>query len=788
MTVRSIGEPIYRDAGAPLEARVEDLLGRMSLEEKLAQLTSRWSHEILDHEAFDEAKATAKLSNGIGQITRVAGATNLGQHAAAAMANRIQRFLVEKTRLGIPAIVHEECLHGLLARESVCFPQSLGLAATWDPDTVRTMAEYLGRELRAAGAHQGLSPVLDVSRDPRWGRVEETYGEDPYLVSVMGAAYVRGLQLDEALSGSGLHEGVIATAKHFVAHALAEGGLNHAPIHIGPRELDDVYLLPFEAAIRDAGLGSVMHAYDDLDGVPCVASKFLLTEVLRDRWGFEGLVVSDYLGIDELISSHALTPDEPTAAALALEAGVDSELPTTRFYDSPLARALATGLVSEAILDRAVARTLRAKFLLGLFERPYVDPETAGLPFERDRALARELARRSMVLLKNDGILPLLSNARTVAVIGPSADDARNLLGDYAHQPHIEAMIEMKGMGWMTPEGMAALDEAVGHRTILDAVRDRLGAGTEIRYARGCGITDGTAETIRVAANAARGADVAIVGVGERSGLTSDCTCGESRDRLDIGLAGRQGELVAAVAETGTPVVLVVVAGRPLAIEAETERAAAVIYAWVPGEEGPEALADVLFGAANPGGKLPITMPRRTGQIPIYYCHKPSGGRSQWHGPYVDGSNQPLWPFGFGMSYTRFEISNLRLDAAEATADGEFTARVDVRNTGERAGDEVVQLYARDVEASVTRPVLQLCGFKRVALDPGERRTVAFKVAVEQLAFTGVDGQLRIEPGRVSVMAGDSSTNLPCQAELAIVGPTIQLERRSRYFSEASLE
>jgi beta-glucosidase len=774
----------YRDATLPVEGRVADLLARMTPEEKLAQLTSRWAHELLVREVFDETRAVSLIGQGIGHITRVSGATNLDRRGAAALANRIQRFLVEKSRLGIPAIVHEECLHGLLARESVCFPQSIGVAASWDPEIVAAMAGQLGRELRAIGAQQALAPIFDVTRDPRWGRVEETYGEDPYLVAELAAAYTRGLQGD-----GGPQDLVLATGKHLVGHGVPEGGLNHAPSHIGSRELQDVFLFPFEAGIRGAGLRSIMHAYDDVDGVPCVASRQLLTDLLRERWGFDGTVVSDYVGIDELVGSHAVTADEAEAAALALEAGVDVELPSTRFYAAPLAQAMASGRVTQATVDSAVARVLQAKFELGLFERPYVDPEATSLPYEADRALARELARRSMVLLTNDGTLPLAREIRSVAVIGPNADSARNLLGDYAHQAHIEALTRGGlGLSLSAPEWLAVVDETAGLRTILDAVRDRVGAGTEIRYAPGCGILDGSDEGIRVAANAARGADVALVVVGERSGLTSDCTCGEARDRLDIGLPGRQSELVAAVAATGTPVVLVLVSGRPLAIEAEAALSAAVIHAWVPGEEGPEALVDILFGVANPGGKLPITVPRHSGQIPVYYGHKPSGGRSQWHGAYVDGSNEPLWPFGFGLSYTQFEVSDLRLDRGQAPVDGEFTASVEVRNVGERAGDEVVGLYIRDVEACVTRPVLQLYGFKRVTLQPGQARRVSFRVGVEQLAFTGVDGRLCIEPGRVVVMAGSSSQDLPCKADLEIVGRPVTLERRTRYFTEVSVE
>jgi beta-glucosidase len=773
----------YRNSALPIEERVGDLLARMTLDEKLAQLGSCWTFELLTDSAIDPAKAAGRLGHGIGQITRVAGATNLGRRGVAELANAIQRYLLEETRLGIPAIVHEECLHGLLALDSVCFPQSIGQAATWNPELVGAMAARLGRELRAAGAQQALAPILDITRDPRWGRIEETYGEDPYLVAELGAAYVRGIQ-----GTGGPDDLVLATGKHMVGHGLPEGGLNHAPAHIGARELADDFLFPFEAAVRDAGLRSMMHAYDEVDGLPCVASRALLTETLRERWGFEGLVVSDYSGIDEIVTAHSMTADRAEAAAMALEAGVDVDLPTTAYYGAPLAGAIASARISMATVDTAVARHLRAKFELGLFEKPFVDPESARLPFEDDRVLARQIAVNSMTLLANDGVLPLRPDLRTIAVIGPNADSARNLQGDYAHASHIEALLEMRGFGSELPADFAANDEMAGRETILGALRGRCAPSVEVRYARGCGILDGDDDAMAAAVDAARGADVAILVVGERSGLTQDCTCGEARDRLDIGLPGRQAELVAAVAATGTPVVLVLVAGRPLAIESEAAASAAVLQAWVPGEEGPGALADVMFGDANPGGKLPVTFPRRTGQIPIYYGHKPSGGRSHWKGPYVDGSNLPLWPFGFGMSYTTFEVTDIRLDTPRVPVDGEFTVSVSVRNGGPRAGDEVVQLYFRDEQASVTRPVKQLCGFKRIRLDPGESRRVSFTVAAEQLVFTGVDGRLRVEPGAVTLMVGTSSEDLPCSARIEVSGETRTLEHRTRYFTRVAVE
>jgi beta-glucosidase len=593
---------------------------------------------------------------------------------------------------------------------------------------------------------------------------------------------VRGLQ-----EGAGAP--VLATGKHMVGHGLPEGGMNRAPAHIGARELRDVYLWPFEAAVREAGMRSMMHAYEDVDGMPCVASRELFTTTLRDEWGFDGIVVSDYAGIDELVESHSIVGDMGAAAALALEAGIDVELPSTVAFGEPLARALADGAVDPALVDRAVARVLAVKFELGLFEDPYVEAEAARPPLEADRALAREAARASLVLLENDGTLPLRDDLATIAVVGPNADSARNLLGDYAHIAHIETLLEMRDnpIGFPVPDDLSLSDELDERTTILDAIRDRAGA-TEVRFASGGGVLGSSDAEIAEAVEAARGADVAIVVVGERSGLTLDCTCGEMRDRMELGLPGRQEELVAAVAATGTPVVLVLVAGRPLAIPSAAEAAAAVVNAWVPGDEGPGAIAEVLFGDADPGGKLPVTVPRHVGQVPIYYAHKPSGGRSHWHGDYVDGSHLPLWPFGHGLSYTRFALHGPSLDRTALGPEDEVAIAVEVENVGERTGDEVVQLYVRDEDASVTRPVKELRGFRRVRLSPGERRRVTFRLAAEQLAFTGLDGRLVLEPGRVRLLVGTSSTELPCQAEVELTGEPSVLARRSRYLTEVAVD
>lgn len=606
---------------------------------------------------------------------------------------------------------------------------------------------------------------------------------------MLGCAYIGGLQ------GPSLEDGVLATGKHMVGHGLAEGGLNQAPVHLGPREMRDEQLFPFEAAVREAGLASIMPAYCDVDGVPCHASRELLSQVLRDGWGFDGLVVSDYVGIQMLSTQHKLAIDLATVAGYALGAGVDAELPSTVVYGEPLLQALADGRVDAGLIDCTVSRVLRMKFRLGLFERPYAEiPSLAALAeFVVDETrVASDLARRSIVLVENDGTLPLRPELGRVAVIGPIAASARELLGDYAHLLHIETLREMRlqrdnAFGFPLTDEIVPVDELAGRQTILDAIADRL-AGADVRYARGTGISDGSDAEIAESVELARSSEVAILVLGERSGLTDDATTGEFRDRRDLGFSGRQQELLEAVVATGTPVVLVVVSGRPLAIEWAATHCAAILLAWVPGDAGPEAIARALAGDDNPGGKLPISIPRNVGQVPVSYRHHPTGGRSNPKGDYVDGPTSPLWPFGFGRSYTTFELANLRLDRDRiATDGGEVEVTVDVRNVGDRTGDEVVQLYARDEEATVARPVLELRGFRRVRLAPGECRSVSFRLAAEQFAYVGADYRRVVEPGVIRLLAGSSSNDLPLSAALELVGPTVELVERHRYLTETTV-
>ena len=757
-------QPAYRDPGLSVSERVESLIEMMTIEEKVAQLGSAWVFQLTEKGQFSREKAEPLLRHGLGHVTRISGASDLTPRDAARLANEIQRHLLEETRLGIPAIVHEEICSGLMAKDAMVYPQAIGVAATWDPGLAREMAGTIRRQMRAMGAHHGLSPVLDVARDPRWGRTEETYGEDPYLVARMGTAFVEGLQ------GADLTQGVIATAKHFVGYSASEGGLNWAPPHLPDRELREVYLHPFEATVT-AGARSVMNAYHELDGIPCAAHRELLTDILREEWGFEGTVVSDYFAVRQLASYHHLAADGTGAARIALDAGVDVELPGTDCYGEPLIEGIQSGKIDLDIVDTSVRRVLRSKFELGLFESPFVDPDTIRTDTGHDAGLARRIAEKSIVLLANDGALPISPDTGTIAVIGPNADDSRNLFGDYTYPAHIEALAEMQHgdnvfgvpfTGEVSAEG--SMKQA---RSVLEAMRDRF--GEKVEYARGCDVNSTSRDGFDEAVAAAGRSSIAVMVMGDKAGLTTDCTSGEGRDRLSLDLPGVQEDLVRAVVETGTPVILVLVSGGPGGSLWAHEHSAAVVQAWLPGEEGSEAIVDVLTGVVNPGGKLPISHPRSVGQIPVYYGHKVSGGRSHWKGDYVDGEASPLYPFGHGLTYTTFRISDLSVTPDNVTWNGEVTVTAVVSNTGDREGDEVVQLYVRDPVASLTRPVLELKGFARVGLQAGASDQVIFQLPVGQLGFYDRDFDYVVEPGSIEVMVGTSAADLLVAGSFTVV-------------------
>ncbi len=787
MTTTSLENAIYRDASRPVSERVADLLGRMTLEEKIAQLGSVWVYEVLQEAVFSPARAQNRIGLGIGQITRIGGASNSNPRTSAELANTIQRFLLENTRLGIPAMVHEESCSGYMAMGATCFPQIIGVASTWEPALVEQMGTVIRQQMRAVGGHQTLAPVLDVVRDARWGRVEETFGEDPHLVARMGTAYVKGVQSDDYRAG------VLATGKHFLGYGVTEGGMNWAPAHVGWREIREVFLPPFEAAIKHANLASVMNAYHEIDGIPLATSEEIFRRLLRDEMGFEGLVVSDYFAIDMIRAYHYVTPDKAGAAAMALRAGIDVELPSYDCYAAPLRQALESGAVDMALVDESVRRVLRFKFEMGLFENPYVDAGAASAVFDTpdQRTLARTIAQKSFVLLKNEGdLLPLNKKLGCIAVIGPNANSARNLMGDYSYPVHIETLVRNSNLGGMTtvlPDQIDLVEHTVDMVTVLQGIHAQVSPETRVIYAQGCGILDESREGFAEAVEAARQADVAVMVMGDLSGLLPECTTGESRDRAELGLPGVQEDLVRAVLETGTPVVLVLVIGRPLTLTWMAEQVPAILVAWLPGEEGGNAVADVLFGDVNPGGKLPMAFPRAVGQIPVFYNHKPSGGRSQWHEHYVECNVKPLYPFGYGLSYTRFAVGNLRIGAAQATPGETVALSVDVTNTGERAGDEVIQFYTHQFANGVTRPVKELKGFARVSLQPGETRTVTYHLPVNQLGFYNRQNAYVVTPGTVDVMVGTSSTEIHCTGSFEITGPETDISATKAFWGEVSI-
>lgn len=755
---------VYRDPSASISERVEDLLARMTLDEKVAQLTSVWL--TLDPESGEVAPSQfsfgpgrvddpwEQMRHGIGQITRPLGSQPIDPVAGARMVNEIQRRLVEETRLGIPALCHEECLTGPMFQGATSFASPLNFASTWDPSLIEQVGEVIRRQMRSVGARQGLAPVADVARDARWGRVEETLGEDPYLVGTMVTAYVRGLQ-GGGPNDRDLRQAVVATLKHFVAYSFSEGGRNFAPAHVGPRELADVFLLPFEMAIREGGALSVMNSYQDVDGEAPAASHRLLTEILRDEWGFEGFVVADYGAVSFLHLMHRVATDGVEAAALALRAGLDVELPNPAEFPAGIPAAIDRGLLTPDDVDRAVRRVLRWKFELGLFDNPYVDPDSLALDTREDRELASVLARRSITLLSNDGTLPLAPGAcGRVAVLGPNADEVMALFGNYSFENHIIST------------HFPGQTDLIQVPTVLAALRDRFGA-EHVAYAKGCEVMSNDLSGLAEAVELAQTADVAIVVVGDKAGHFKLGTVGEGTDATDLSLPGGQGALVDAVLDTGTPTVVVLLNGRPFSLPRVAERAAAIVEAWFPGQDGAAAIADVLTGAANPSGKLPISFSQTVGVQPAFYNH-----RTLSPGFPDVAEFRPVFPFGHGLSYTTFAYSDLSIAPQEVDTAGEVVVCCTVTNDGDRAGDEVVQLYLRDPVASVTRPVRELKGYARVSLEPGESVRLTFKVPADLCAFCGVDLTRVVEPGRIDVMVGASSEDIRLEGSFVLTGRT----------------
>ncbi len=734
--------------------RVEQLLERMTLTEKAAQLGSVNADALFDERGrLDETALDEHLSNGIGHLTRLGGEGGLSPQTAAERTNDIQGYLQEETRLGIPAIPHEECLSGYMGPEGTTFPQMIGVASTWSPDLLAEITDSIRSQLEAIGTAHALSPVLDVARDLRWGRVEETFGEDPYLVASMACSYVDGLQNDG--------DGISATLKHFAGHSVGAGGKNRSSVSLGRRELRETHLFPFEAAVRTANAESVMNAYHDIDGVPCASDHWLLTDVLRGEWGFEGTVVSDYYSVEFLRSEHGVAADRQEAGITALEAGIDVELPYTDCYGEHLSAAVEEGQLDEETIDRAVRRVLRMKARKGLLDDASVDPKTASDPFGTAATeLTARAARESMTLLKNeDDLLPLGEELDTLAVVGPKADDPQELMGDYAYPAHY-------------PEEEIDFEAT----TPLDAVRVRSDdCGFEVLYERGCTTTGHDTDGIDRAVDAVTDADVAVAFVGARSAVDfSDAegdddrpsvpTSGEGCDVVDLGLPGVQQELVERCHETDTPLIVVVVSGKPHSIEWIAERVPAVLQAWLPGEQGGEGVASVLFGEHNPSGHLPVSIPRTVGQLPIHYSRKPNTATEE----YVYTGSDPLYVFGHGLSYTDFEYGDLSLSTDELPPTGTVTAEITVANTGDRSGHDVVQLYASAQNPDQARPVQELVGFERVHIDAGEAKRVRFEVDASQLAYHDRNLDLAVEAGPYEFRVGHSAADIVTSASFEV--------------------
>jgi len=774
----------WQDPQLAVEERVKSLLALMTVREKVAQLYGVWVGAATDgggvaphqHDMEEDIDLDELFLQGLGQLTRPFGSAPVDPAIGLASLARSQRRIMESNRFGIPAMAHEECLAGFTAWGATAYPVPLSWGASFNPVLVGEMASRIGTSMRSVGIHQGLAPVLDVVRDARWGRVEETIGEDPLLVGTIATAYVHGLE----------SAGIVATLKHFIGYSASKAGRNLAPVSMGPREFNDVMVPPFEMAVRDSGVRSVMHSYTDLDGVPSAADASLLTGLLRDTWGFTGTVVADYFGIAFLATLHGVAEDWGDAAAQALRAGVDVELPTVKTFGDPLLAEIDRGTVDIAVVDRAVARVLTQKFELGLLDPGYsplppgwsdadltdieairgsVDLDTAA-----DRAIARRLAEQSIILVSNTGALPVATSPRTILVTGPNADDALNLLGCYSFPGHV---------GSLHPE----LPIGIRIDTVLDAIRLEY-PNAAVSYLPGVSVDGPDSSGVAGAVTAAANADLVIAVLGDRPGLFGRGTSGEGCDAADLELPGHQWMLLDALLATPTPVVTVLVSGRPYFLHDAAERSAAVIQSFFPGEEGATALAGIISGRVNPSGRLPVSLPSSAGSQPGTYLTSALGRSSGVSN--IDPTAR--FPFGHGIGYTTFDWSTPQIASGTVSTDGQTTVTVVVTNTGERSGADVVQLYLHDPVASVVRPVNQLIGYQRVELDPRGSVSVTFTVHADLAAFTGREGTRIVEPGMLLLRIARSSADIAGELELRLDGPVRHVDHSRVLLAAASLQ
>lgn len=758
-------QPLYKNPQASVEARVQDLLSRMTPQEKVGQLCSPTGWEMYEKQGTEVAVSDAfvKLMQDVqpgtfwatlraDPWTRKTIQTGLDPELSAKALNALQQYALKKTRLGIPIFFAEECAHGHMAIGTTVFPTSLAQASTFNKDLIFKMGEAIALETRLQGAHIGYGPIIDVARDPRWSRMEETFGEDPVLTGILGSSFVKGLQGSHM--GDGRH--VYSTLKHFVAYGIPVGGHNGQQAMIGMRELFSDHLSPFRMAV-DAGAKTIMTAYNAIDGIPCTANRYLLTDILRGKWHFDGFVFSDLGSVEGIATSHRTVPDIKHAAAAALKAGVENDLGGNA-YGRNLEQALQEGLITSADLDTAVARVLRLKFEMGLFENPYVDPAKASALVRSDhhKTLAREVAREGTVLLKNEhNLLPLSKEIKSIAVIGPNADNLYNQLGDYTAPQERSEIV-----------------------TILDGIKRAVSPSTTVHYVKGCAIRDTTQSNIAEAVAAAQNTEVTVLVLGgssardfrteyietgaavvsdDKEELISDMESGEGYDRKTLELLGDQEKLLKAIIETRKPLIVIYIQGRPLNMNLASEKADALLCAWYPGQEGGHAVADIIFGNYNPAGRLPVSVPRSVGQLPVYY----SLGRQN---KYVEGESTPLYAFGYGLSYTLFEFTDLSiLQVGEETH-----ISCVIKNSGNYDGEEVVQLYVRDNISSVSTPPIQLKDFERVFLKKGESRKVSFTLQPHQLSLFNLQMEEETEPGEFTVMIGAASNDIRLRGTFVI--------------------
>lgn len=810
-------KPLYKDGSQPIAKRVADLLSQMTLEEKIAQLCSDLPVNFVENGKVKLEEVRKKFRAGLGRITQYTTVGLISAEAIARITNEIQRFFLEETRLGIPVMLQGENLCGYPGAGGTLFPSMINVASTFHPELAQEMARVIAEETRAVGVRQALSPVIDVSRDPRWGRTYETFGEDPYLVSQMGIHYVKGMQKNKT-------DGVLATAKHFLGYAETQGGLNMTATRLGDRELYEVFATPFEAAMKEADLGSVMASYSDIDGLPVAANKKIATELLRETMGFEGVLVSDGAAIMKIFDYHKIGKTYPEAGFLACRAGCDTEMPVGNAFRH-LPEYVQKGMLSMERVDEAVRRVLTSKFEYGLFENPYVDESNVVVSLSNPNKweLVQKITDESLSLLKNeDKILPL-AKGKKIAVIGPHGGSLREPISGYTYPAYIEMIMAAnddsndkkisfngmideaaknkaeagKGEKPKSPFTIAIFNEEE-RKQLKDmdliyreqyhekTLAEYLTGASDVTYATGCKVIDDSTAGFAEAVAAANKSDVVVMTLGGNCGWLGT-TGGEGKDRSTLELPGVQQQLLEAVAATGKPIILVLYGPGIFSMGWALDHVQAIIQAWLPGARGAESIAKAIYGEINPGGKLPVSVPRSVGQIPVVYNHRTGSGYGSDKGNmimgsgYVDSPDTPLLPFGFGLSYTEFELSNFGIESLEVPADGQIRLSCTVTNTGACAGDEVVQLYYHYKDAWVTRPIKQLAGFKRVHLQPGQSKRVKFILDTAQLGFYNEDLEFVVEPGAMDMMIGTSSKHILFNQEITLTGEAVNVLGRRKY-------